>query len=355
VLQDAYQGGGWVDITWIVAGLLLGVGGQVQVWRAQHQDSAAMSRASDYRPFSPLPYVAVAVGQILLVVAVFGEWDHALSGLIVASILVTALVVARQIVVVRENGRLLAEQAKRRDALLQLAHRFSAQSIPGSIHAEVLRAAVDLVGGENAEIRAWDQDDRQVAVPQRLHDRMAPTMQAAIERACRQAAETRDTVLVAAAHAQLPASSPMSLDQTTAVLAVPICYDGHLFGVLAVGDERPHAHYSVDDAEILALLAGIAASSTLGGERARLEGALLAARTTEHELNNQLAIAAGYAELLAVDKDLPANLREVAEASLAGALEAARLVNEIRQIRRVVLTGGPSSEAKVIDLRHSAA
>jgi GAF domain-containing protein len=140
-----------------------------------------------------------------------------------------------------------------------------------------------------------------------------------------------------------------------AVLAVPIMYDSHLFGVLAVGDARPHAHFSADDAEILALLAGIAAASTLGGERARLEGALLAARTAEHELNNQLAIAAGYAELLTVDEQLPAHLRDVARESLAGALEAARLVNEIRQLRRVVLTNGSAPEANVIDLRHSAA
>jgi GAF domain-containing protein len=354
-LQDAYQGGGWVDITWILAGLLLGVAGQVQTWRAQQQDATEVGREVGNRPFTPLPYLAVAIGQGLLVVAVLGEWDHTLSGLIVASILVTALVVARQIVAVRENARLLAEQATRRDALLQLAHRFSSQSMPGSLHAEVLRAAVDLVGGENAEIRLWDRDDRQLSAPQRLHDRTAPTMQAALEHACRQAAQTCDTVLVVGAAEHFVPSSTTPLGPVPAVLAVPIMYDSHLFGVLAVGDARPHAHFSADDAEILALLAGIAAASTLGGERARLEGALLAARTAEHELNNQLAIAAGYAELLTVDEQLPAHLRDVARESLAGALEAARLVNEIRQLRRVVLTNGSAPEANVIDLRHSAA
>ena len=75
-------------------------------------------------------------------------------------------------------------------------------------------------------------------------------------------------------------------------------------------------------------------------------------------MNNQLTAAAGFAELLATDEALPEHLRDLAEASLTGVLEAARLVGEIRQIRRVVLQGGAGStapDATVIDLRHSAA
>lgn len=109
------------------------------------------------------------------------------------------------------------------------------------------------------------------------------------------------------------------------------------------------------EAEILSLLASIAAATTLGNERARLEGALLVARTAEHELNSQLGIAAGHAELLATDPALPAHLQEVAETALAGALNASRLVGEIRQVRRVVLKGGSASDASAIDLTHSAA
>src|SRR3954465_957096 len=62
------------------------------------------------------------------------------------------------------------------------------------------------------------------------------------------------------------------------------------------------------DAEILGLLASMAVATMVGAERARLEGVLLAARTAEHELNNQLAIAAGYASLLVDDPDLPQHL-----------------------------------------------
>jgi GAF domain-containing protein len=348
-LQDAYEGGGWVDILWTLAGLLLAIGSQVQTWRAGHRAPGDVGGAVDGAALSPVPYVAVAVGQCLLVVAALDTWQQALGGLIAASILVTVLVVSRQIVAVRENGRLLAAHAARREAVLQLASRFGARAVPSALEAEVLRAAIDLVGGDHAVISAWDADRAGLDVTHRLHARMPAGVDAALAEVGHVAALRGEPVL----HAPSTGSG-----DGMAVVAVPIAYDGHLYGVVALGTTGASARYSDDDAEILALLAGIAAATILGGERARLEGALLAARTAEHELNNQLTAAAGFAELLATDEALPEHLRGLAEASLTGALEAARLVGEIRQIRRVVLKDGPGSVApdgNVIDLRHSAA
>lgn len=89
-------------------------------------------------------------------------------------------------------------------------------------------------------------------------------------------------------------------------------------------------------------------------EKARLEGALLAAHTMQHHLSNQLSLTVGYAELLANDPCLPSHLQGHAEAALQGAEAAVRMLQQIQQITRVVerpLSGGPP----ILDLHESAA
>jgi signal transduction histidine kinase len=55
---------------------------------------------------------------------------------------------------------------------------------------------------------------------------------------------------------------------------------------------------------------------------AKLEGALLAARTVEHHLNNDLAITVGYSELLALNPELAEPARSQAEEVHRGAQRA---------------------------------
>ena len=67
------------------------------------------------QPISPLPYLAVAATYGLLVYTVIRPWTDPVSGLAVGALLVTALVVVRQLLAVRENVRLLAETAVRQN------------------------------------------------------------------------------------------------------------------------------------------------------------------------------------------------------------------------------------------------
>ena len=60
---------------------------------------------------SLLPYFSVALGYGLLVAAVFGRRLELLDGLVVCAVPLTAVVLARQLVAVRENMGLLARQA----------------------------------------------------------------------------------------------------------------------------------------------------------------------------------------------------------------------------------------------------
>ena len=70
-------------------------------------------------------------------------------------------------------------------------------------------------------------------------------------------------------------------------------------------------------------------------EHARLDGVLLAARTAQHELNNQLAVARGYAEMLVGSPDLPPHLRSIAGQVMSAADDAARTVRELRNVSTI--------------------
>jgi signal transduction histidine kinase len=62
---------------------------------------------------------------------------------------------------------------------------------------------------------------------------------------------------------------------------------------------------------------------------------LLAARTAQHELNNQLAVARGYAEMLVGSPDLPPHLQELAGEVMTAADDAAGIVRQLRNISRI--------------------
>lgn len=102
-----------------------------------------------------------------------------------------------------------------------------------------------------------------------------------------------------------------------------------------------------------ALLAMSDQLSHLSFERGRMEGALLAARTVGHRLNNQLSLTVGYAELLASSADLPEKLRDLAEEAHQGAVDASRTVAQLQQIIRLeeVDIGGGT----ILDLERSTA
>ncbi|HEU5040365.1 MAG TPA: EAL domain-containing protein, partial [Gemmatimonadales bacterium] len=75
--------------------------------------SASKAPRPRLQPVSPLPYLAVATTYALLLAAILTPWSDPVSGLAVGALLVTALVVIRQLLAVRENVRLLADAAAR--------------------------------------------------------------------------------------------------------------------------------------------------------------------------------------------------------------------------------------------------
>ena len=83
------------------------------------------------------------------------------------------------------------------------------------------------------------------------------------------------------------------------------------------------------------VLAGMAAATLIGQQRAWLEGIVLTLRTVQHEVNNKLCLTSGYAEILALDASVPANVRQAASKAQQGAKSAAGVLNELEPLSRL--------------------
>ena len=81
-------------------------------WPRTAASTVAITR---FQPISPLPYLAVGTTYGLLLLVALRPWTDPVSGLAIGALLVTALVVIRQLLTVRENVRLLAETAARQN------------------------------------------------------------------------------------------------------------------------------------------------------------------------------------------------------------------------------------------------
>lgn len=92
-------------------------------------------------------------------------------------------------------------------------------------------------------------------------------------------------------------------------------------------------------------------------EKARLEGALLAARTAAHRINNALSPMAGYAELLMVHDGIRADptARLFAQQISDAALTAAQEIGKLQQIVRLQEDAiGQTTGLPVLDLERSS-
>jgi diguanylate cyclase (GGDEF)-like protein/PAS domain S-box-containing protein len=115
VRETGGRSASWIDSAYLVTYILL-IAGAERYYRhpKARLEGAAMPRTRS-QPVSPLPYVAVAATYGLLLLTVVSPWTDPVSGVAVGALMVTALVVARQVLTVRENVRLLADTAARQN------------------------------------------------------------------------------------------------------------------------------------------------------------------------------------------------------------------------------------------------
>ena len=105
----------WADAVFLLCYIMLISSGELY-WRRPVAPSVTSAiPVTRLQPISPLPYLAVGSTYVLLLVVALRPWTDPTSGLAIGALLVTALVVLRQILAVRENVRLLAEHAARQN------------------------------------------------------------------------------------------------------------------------------------------------------------------------------------------------------------------------------------------------
>ena len=231
---------------------------------------------------------------------------------------------------------------RRREALLCLARRFAAETDADRLLDDLLREAIELLGGSAGVVTRWD-DESELLVA--VHGSTPALTQLRLrlgEGACGRAAQQRVPVLVERGRGHgkppgEPVDAVLESAQLESAIAVPLVHDARLVGTLSVGRNgaASESAFTQEDAQLLEMLASTAAAALVGLEHARLDGVLLAARTAQHELNNQLAVARGYAEMLAGAPDLPPHLHEIAEEVMNAADDAAGIVRQLRSIAQI--------------------
>jgi CheY-like chemotaxis protein len=241
---------------------------------------------------------------------------------------------------------------RRREALLRQARRFAAETDPARLLDDLLREAIALVGGSAGVVTRWDDEDKAlVAVGAGTRALEAQRLRLG-EGASGRAAQQRAPVLVRRTAGAEP-DAMLADAQLESAIAVPLLHEARLVGTLAVGSDSSTRVFTQEDAGVLEMLASTAVSALVALEHARLDGVLLAARTAQHELNNQLAIARGYAEMLAGSPDLPPHLTEIAEEVKNAADEAANTVRQLRGVSHIHEHHWPEPTETTINLARS--
>jgi CheY-like chemotaxis protein len=227
---------------------------------------------------------------------------------------------------------------RRQEAVLRLTRRFAAETDPARLLHELLCEAIELVGGTAGLVTRWD-DEQRVLVPVGASDPGLASRSLRLgEGASGRAAQQKVPVFLD--QIENGEVDPfLAAAEVRSAIAVPLLHEARLVGALAVGSTASRdgqaKRFTRDDADLLELLTSTAAAALVALEHARLEGVLLAARTAQHELNNQLAVARGYAEMLVGSPELPSHLHELAEEVMNAADDAATIVRQLRNVSHI--------------------
>jgi CheY-like chemotaxis protein len=299
----------------------------VSDWMMPRMDGVELCRCVRSRLGAPYTY--------FILLTALGDGEHRLAGMQAGA----DDYLAKPFDIDDIEARLIAAERvtvvhRRREALLRLARRFAAEADPDRLLHDLLREAIAMVEGTAGIVSRWDPE-RQILVPIGASPPKLEKKRLRLgEGASGRAAQERAPVILRRSEngAVEPVLAEADLESA---IAVPLLHEARLVGALAIGKADPNASFAQEDAELLELLASTAAAALVALEHARLDGVLLAARTAQHELNNQLAVARGYAEMLVGSPELPEHLHDMASEVMNAADDAANIVRQLRNISRI--------------------
>jgi signal transduction histidine kinase len=254
------------------------------------------------------------------------------------------LIVAQRVVAVQRG---LAASIARRDALLAMARRFSAEHGLEHLMREVLVDAVDLLGGEGGEVRRWREETQELVEAAVYSTRGDQTLPQAVQAASAQTARLRLPVLIRDAGPVGANSTPRLDANVSTVAAAPLLHEGHLLGTLAIFSGDPAHGFDSEDADLLELVAGLASAALVTGEafdhqqRAVQELRRLHRAKADfvsiisHEFRTPLTGIQGFSEMMR-DEDLTSGqMREFAGDINKDAHRLNRLIGEMLDLDRM--------------------
>ena len=114
-LEVGGRSASWADAVFLVCYVMLIASAELYWRRPVPRRATGAVPFTRFQPVSPLPYLAVSSTYALLLYLALRPWSDPMSDVVIGALLVTMLVVVRQLLTVRENVRLLAETAARQN------------------------------------------------------------------------------------------------------------------------------------------------------------------------------------------------------------------------------------------------
>lgn len=226
-------------------------------------------------------------------------------------------------------------QLVRGQTLLRVVRGFAAEGDPQRLVGSIAEEAMRLLGGDRVVVARWDAQE-QMLHPIATHgagqdDRAADTP-ALTDSSIGMAVQRRRPVVVNHPVTRADGAARDTPPTINAEVAAPLLDDDRLLGAISVTSTDDNRRFGLEDADLLEVLAGLAAATIVGHEEARLDGVLLSARTAQHEVNNRLSLVRGYAEILADHPDLPSDLRRPAREIVRAARAAADILQKLGKV-----------------------
>ena len=177
------------------------------------------------------------------------------------------------------------EALTRLASLLRVSRRLASESDSRALLIAIVHEAEAHLHAEAGTVHRWQEETGSlVAVYNTLLLDQALVPVPLGQGVIGQAAERRAPVVITD-YARQPNTISAARDAgVRTALAVPLIHQNRLLGALAVFSRDPERCFSAADVESLELLGAMASAALVGVERARLDGALLAANTAQHEV-----------------------------------------------------------------------
>jgi len=237
---------------------------------------------------------------------------------------------------VTERKQVEAERERqlvRGETLLRVVRGFAAEGDPQRLVGSIAEEALRLLGGDRVVVARWDPREKTLLpIATRAAEGVDGVEPEPGESSIGLAVRRRRPVVVNHPAVATARKAAASVTGVHAEVAAPLLDEETLLGAISVTTTDESRQFGLEDAELLEVLAGLAAATIVGHEEARLEGVLLSARTAQHEVNNRLSLVRGYAEILADHPELPSDLQHPAKEIVRAARAAADILRKLGKL-----------------------